>query len=50
MNDSQIKSIGKLLDVATMDEVEKYYGNKIVAEQSNATPDTADSNTSNFII
>ena len=31
--DSQIKMMGKLLDFATDDEVEKYYGSKIVSEK-----------------
>jgi DNA-directed RNA polymerase subunit E'/Rpb7 len=33
-NDSQIKSIGKLLDYATIEEVDKYFGNKVVSEKS----------------
>jgi len=36
-NDSQIKSIGRLLDSATMEEVEKYFGNKVVLEKSGQT-------------
>lgn len=44
-NDSQIKSIGKLLDFATPDEVNNYYGNKIVLEQP-----SEDNIESNFII
>jgi hypothetical protein len=32
-NDSQIKSIGRLIDFASPDEVEKYYGSKIVSEK-----------------
>lgn len=32
-NDSQIKSIGKLLDFATLEEVEKYFGSKVVNER-----------------
>jgi hypothetical protein len=32
-NDSQIKILGKLLDFATKDQVEKYFGNKIVTEK-----------------
>jgi DNA-directed RNA polymerase subunit E'/Rpb7 len=32
-NDSQIKSIGKLIDFATTDEVDKYFGSKIVYER-----------------
>jgi DNA-directed RNA polymerase subunit E'/Rpb7 len=33
-NDSQIKSIGKLIDFATSEEVEKYFGSKIVSEKN----------------
>lgn len=32
-NDSQIKSIGKLLDFATEDEVDKYFGSKVITEK-----------------
>ena len=32
-NDTQIKSIGKLIDFATPEEVEKYFGTKIVTER-----------------
>jgi DNA-directed RNA polymerase subunit E'/Rpb7 len=32
-NDSQIKSIGKLLDFTTPEEVDKYFGSKIVSER-----------------
>ncbi len=32
-NDSQIKSIGKLIDFATTEEVDKYFGSKIVTER-----------------
>lgn len=32
-NDSQIKAIGKLLDFATSEEVDKYFGSKIVIER-----------------
>ena len=31
-NDSQIKAIGKLLDFATSEEVDKYFGSKIVSK------------------
>jgi DNA-directed RNA polymerase subunit E'/Rpb7 len=34
-NDTQIKAIGKLLNLATESEVEKYFGSKIIEEQSN---------------
>ena len=32
-NDSQIKSIGRLIDFASTEEVDKYYGAKIVSEK-----------------
>ena len=32
-NDSQIKAIGKLIDFATTEEVDKYFGSKIVSER-----------------
>jgi hypothetical protein len=32
-NDTQIKVIGKLLDYATPEEVDKYFGSKIVSEK-----------------
>lgn len=32
-NDSQIKAIGRLLEFATSEEVDKYYGSKIVSEK-----------------
>jgi len=33
-NDTQIKAIGKLLDFATLDEVDKYFGSKIISEKN----------------
>ena len=33
-NDSQIKSIGKLIDFASSEEVDKYFGSKIVSEKN----------------
>ncbi len=33
-NDSQIKSIGKLIDFASSEDVEKYFGSKIVSEKT----------------
>jgi DNA-directed RNA polymerase subunit E'/Rpb7 len=33
-NDSQIKSIGKLIDFTSSEEVEKYFGSKIVSDRS----------------
>ncbi len=32
-NDSQIKSIGKLIEFASSEEVDKYFGSKIVSER-----------------
>lgn len=53
MNDSIIKSIGKLLDFATDEEVDKYFGNKIVSnikvEQKEAT-NSEEQTESNFIM
>ena len=51
-NDSQIKTIGKLLDFATSEEVDKYFGNKIVSERISElkTETTEVSEESNFII
>lgn len=46
-NDSQIKSIGKLLDLATPDEVDKYFGNKIINDKIEKP---GEANESNFII
>ena len=47
-NDSQIKIMGKLLDFSTDEEVEKYYGSKII---KNDNVDTMTENEeSNFII
>jgi DNA-directed RNA polymerase subunit E'/Rpb7 len=33
-NDSQIKSIGKLIDFASSEDVEKYFGSKIISEKT----------------
>jgi DNA-directed RNA polymerase subunit E'/Rpb7 len=33
-NDTQIKSIGKLIDFASSEDVEKYFGSKIVSEKN----------------
>jgi len=33
-NDSQIKSIGKLIDFATIEEIDKYFGSKIISEKN----------------
>jgi DNA-directed RNA polymerase subunit E'/Rpb7 len=47
--DSQIKIMGKLVDFATDDEVEKYYGSKIVKTETVDTLHT-ETDESNFII
>jgi DNA-directed RNA polymerase subunit E'/Rpb7 len=47
--DFQIKMIGKLLDFATDDEVEKYYGSKIIKTENVDTLNSK-SDESNFII
>jgi DNA-directed RNA polymerase subunit E'/Rpb7 len=51
MNDNNIRAIGKLLDFATPDEVDKYFGSKII---TNIKPEQSDMNEidteSNFII
>ena len=51
MNDNNIRAIGKLLDFATPDEVDKYFGSKII---TNIKPEQNDMNEidteSNFII
>jgi DNA-directed RNA polymerase subunit E'/Rpb7 len=51
-NDSQIKSIGKLLDFASPEEVEKYFGNKVVLEKSAQSETSIEEETkeNNFII
>jgi len=53
-NDSQIKAIGKLLSVATSEEIEKYFGSKIVSEtkiEQNEADNTEEANVeSNFIL
>ena len=55
-NDSQIKSIGRLIDFTTSDEVDKYFGSKIVvdniSEDVKVITDTTSENNdeSNFIM
>jgi DNA-directed RNA polymerase subunit E'/Rpb7 len=53
-NDSQIKAIGKLLSVATSEEIEKYFGSKIVSEtkiEQNEADNTEEATVeSNFIL
>ena len=43
-NDSQIKSIGRLIDLATMEDVEKYFGSKIVSDNVQAQEKKDESN------
>jgi DNA-directed RNA polymerase subunit E'/Rpb7 len=47
--DSQIKIMGKLLDFATEDEVEKYYGSKIIKTENVDVVNT-ENDESNYII
>ena len=51
-NDNQIKSIGCLYDIATLEEVNKYFGSKIIKnnESENIVTDIDTENESNFII
>jgi len=56
-NDSQIKSIGKLIDFATNEEIDKYFGSKIINEKLSSENDQIDTinsneqeNESNYII
>jgi DNA-directed RNA polymerase subunit E'/Rpb7 len=44
MNDNNIRALGKLLDFATPEEVEKYYGSKIVSNKSENVDSVAESN------
>ena len=49
--DYQIKSIGKLLDFATKDEVDKYYGSIVQVDDIKVEDDkSSDEEESNFII
>lgn len=51
INDSQIKAIGRLLDFATTDEIEKYMGTKVVSDKINEIGEiTEENNESNFIL
>jgi DNA-directed RNA polymerase subunit E'/Rpb7 len=47
--DTQIKIMGKLLDFATEEEVDKYYGSKIIKNE-NTDLVTTETDESNFII
>ena len=47
--DSQIKIMGKLSDFATEEEVEKYYGSKIVKTE-NVDTTNGETDESNYII
>lgn len=53
-NDSQIKAIGKLLDLATPEETEKYFGSKVVSETKTEQIESANTEEasveSNFIL
>ena len=44
MNDSQIKALGKLLDIATENEVDKYYGIKTTGEKGKNTSNKFNAN------
>lgn len=50
MNDNNIRAIGKLLDFATPDEVEKYFGSKIISNKTDQPPEQIDAAESNFIL
>jgi len=50
MNDNNIRAIGKLLDFATPDEVEKYFGSKIISNKSEQNAEQSDAAESNFIL
>jgi len=50
MNDTQIKSFGRLLDIATEEEVEKYFGSKVVNDKLTSIVTTDENTESNFII
>ena len=51
-NDTQIRAIGVLIDYTTLEEVEKYFGSKIVKNTSDieTTSDVIETIDSNFII
>ena len=48
-NDSQIKAMGKLLDIASIEEVNTYFGNKLSSEKPEELVDNNNTE-SNFII
>lgn len=48
-NDSQIKTMGKLLDLATPDEITTYFGSKILSDKPEELVDNTN-NESNFIV
>ena len=48
-DDSQIKIMGKLLDFSTEEEVEKYYGSKIIRTENVDVVNT-ENDESNYII
>ena len=44
MNDNNIRAIGKLLDFATSDEIEKYFGSKIISNKIENVDSVPESN------
>lgn len=48
-NDSQIKAMGKLLDIASIDEVNTYFGNRLSSDKPEELVDNSNTE-SNFII
>lgn len=48
--DSQIKIMGNLQDFATNDEVEKYYGSKIIKTETQTQEENVEQNETNFIV
>lgn len=42
MNDNNIRALGKLLNFATLDEVEKYYGSKILSNKTDNVDSVAE--------
>lgn len=48
-NDSQIKAMGKLLDIASIEEINTYFGNKLSSEKTDEIVDNNNTE-SNFII
>lgn len=48
--DSQIKIMGNLQDFATNEEVEKYYGSKIIKTETQTQEENVEQNETNFIV